>query len=233
MKHLNRFVVWLPIALFCATSLPAAGPNARLVDAVKNTDKAAIRSLLQQHADVNAPRADGSTALHWAVHWDDLETATLLIRAGARVNATTDLGVVPQAHGRVEQSLERVGGAVIAGVHENEFVLEIVLQPEGVVGRIDRLDEVLVRPGGDGHELVSDRLASLEAAGHETIEGDDEIGMFEDALVDELEDARREAGGFYFAEGEELIGVEVHGPVDGGDTSDGGGDGADQADHRR
>ena len=75
MKHLNRFGVWLPAELFCATSLPAAGPNARLVDAVKNTDKAAVRSLLQQHADVNAPDVDGATALHWAARWDDVETA--------------------------------------------------------------------------------------------------------------------------------------------------------------
>jgi len=65
MKHLNRFGVWLPVSMFFAMSLPAAGPNVRLVDAVKNTDKAAIRSLLEQHADVNAPDVDGATALRW------------------------------------------------------------------------------------------------------------------------------------------------------------------------
>jgi ankyrin repeat protein len=40
---------------------------------------------LQQKADVNASQADGSTALHWAVHFDDLEMVQLLIGAGANV----------------------------------------------------------------------------------------------------------------------------------------------------
>ena len=38
---------------------------------------------------------DGSTALLWAAHWNDLETADLLIRAGADVNAANDLRVTP------------------------------------------------------------------------------------------------------------------------------------------
>jgi ankyrin repeat protein len=44
---------------------------------------------------VNAPQVDGATALHWAVYRDDLETADLLIRAGAKVGATNREGVTP------------------------------------------------------------------------------------------------------------------------------------------
>ena len=33
----------------------------------------------KQRADVNAPQADGMTALHWAVYHDDLEMAELLL----------------------------------------------------------------------------------------------------------------------------------------------------------
>ena len=39
--------------------------------------------------------ADGATALAWAVHLDDLETAELLIHAGANVNARNDYGATP------------------------------------------------------------------------------------------------------------------------------------------
>jgi hypothetical protein len=56
---------WLVTALSVA-SLGAAGNPARLVDAVKSGDAAAIRAFIQQRVDVNAPESDGTTALHWA-----------------------------------------------------------------------------------------------------------------------------------------------------------------------
>ncbi len=86
---------WLTVSLLSIASLSAAGNDLRLVDAVKNQDKTAARSLLKQRAEVNAAEADGATAVAWAAHWDDLETADLLIRAGANVNAANDYGVTP------------------------------------------------------------------------------------------------------------------------------------------
>jgi ankyrin repeat protein len=62
---------------------------------VRNQDHQLVRALLSQHADVNATSADGSTALLWAAHWNDLETAGLLIRGGADANATNDFRVTP------------------------------------------------------------------------------------------------------------------------------------------
>ena len=82
-------------ALVSVGSLVAADGDLRLVQAVKNKDQEAVRSLLKQNVDVNARLGDGSTALAWAAHWDDLETADLLIRAGADVNGTSDYGVSP------------------------------------------------------------------------------------------------------------------------------------------
>ncbi len=73
----------------------AHAADQRLADAVEKRDQAAVRSLLQQQADVNARQGDGATALHWAAHWNDLETADLLIGAGAGVNAANDYGVTP------------------------------------------------------------------------------------------------------------------------------------------
>ena len=42
-------------------------------------DRRAVRALLAQKADVNAPQVDGATALHWAVYHDDLEPVDRLI----------------------------------------------------------------------------------------------------------------------------------------------------------
>src|SRR5260370_34363033 len=66
-----------------------------LADAVMKENKQAVGSLLQKKADVNAPQVDGTTALHWAVRLDDLETTDLLIRAGANVSAVNSGGAPP------------------------------------------------------------------------------------------------------------------------------------------
>src|SRR5687767_10364840 len=63
--------------------------------AARGRDMAMVRVLLKQRADVNMRHGDGTTALHWTVHWDDVETTRLLIGAGANVNAADDLGVTP------------------------------------------------------------------------------------------------------------------------------------------
>src|SRR5437879_702316 len=78
--------------------LSVAGLNAAstdLPDAARKGNKAAVRSLLQKKADVNAVQSDGATALHWAVRLDDLETAELLIRSGANVSVATRAGATP------------------------------------------------------------------------------------------------------------------------------------------
>ncbi len=57
--------------------------RSEVADAAMHGDKSALRALLQQKADVNAPQADGTTALHWAVRANDLEMTDMLLRAGA------------------------------------------------------------------------------------------------------------------------------------------------------
>ena len=84
------------ISLF-ALMLVAASP---LVDAVKSGDKAAALALIERRADVNAPEADGTTALHWAVHQNDLDLVDRLLRAGAKATAKNDYGATPMSAAR-------------------------------------------------------------------------------------------------------------------------------------
>jgi ankyrin repeat protein len=87
-------------AFFSAAGLASAA-DLRLVAAVEHRDQAAIHSLLDPKdqtgppIDVNARQPDGATAIAWAAHWDDLQTADLLIHAGADVNLANDHGVSP------------------------------------------------------------------------------------------------------------------------------------------
>src|SRR5688572_12396594 len=80
------------VALLLAVSTARA---ADLVNAVKAGDLTRTRALLRQKADVNQAEADGTTALHWAVHRDDLAAIDLLLGAGVAVNGANRYGVTP------------------------------------------------------------------------------------------------------------------------------------------
>src|SRR5688572_20065997 len=85
-------------SFICASLLTVSGiaaTFATVADAAMKRDLAGVRLLLEQKADVNAPQADGATALHWAVRWDDLKLTDMLIRAGAKVTAANRFGVTP------------------------------------------------------------------------------------------------------------------------------------------
>ncbi|MGH8220782.1 MAG: ankyrin repeat domain-containing protein [Steroidobacteraceae bacterium] len=80
-----------------AASAPGASSIAAspLADAVAQQDTARVRTLLGDHAAVNAPQPDGSTALHWAADHGDAVATAQLLAAGAKPNATTDTGMTP------------------------------------------------------------------------------------------------------------------------------------------
>ena len=111
---MNRLV---PVGL-AVVLMGAADNRPPLLDATKNADTAAVRALLQRGANVNAAEADGTTALHWASYRDNLESADLLIRAGARVNAANDLGADPLFVHHGDKMVDGRGG--IAFEHRRE-----------------------------------------------------------------------------------------------------------------
>lgn len=107
----------LSIAFF---GLSASAADLRLVNAVKNSDKAAVSTLLQQKVDVNAPEPDGTTALHWAVRTDDLDTADRLIKAGANAKAVNRYGITPLYLAAVNGSAPMIERLLKAGADANE-----------------------------------------------------------------------------------------------------------------
>jgi ankyrin repeat protein len=77
------------------SGLPVMAADGQLVDAVKRGRTDVVRTLVQQHVDVNAAVPDGTTALHWAAQRDDMDSAVLLIGAGAKANVANAFGVTP------------------------------------------------------------------------------------------------------------------------------------------
>jgi ankyrin repeat protein len=94
---------------------PQAQTRELVADAAERRDLDAIRALLKKGADPSAPQPDGATALHWAVHWDDLGAADVLIKAGARIDAVNDLGVFPLSLACANGSKTMVGRLLTAG----------------------------------------------------------------------------------------------------------------------
>src|SRR5258706_8915204 len=96
---MHKEAAWLSGAMLAGVmlaALSAAGYGAtadyRLAQAIEKQDKTAVAALLKQHVDVNAHEPGDASALTWAAHWDDLDTAELLIKAGADVNAASIFG---------------------------------------------------------------------------------------------------------------------------------------------
>src|ERR1051326_1946170 len=85
---LSSLVLSTTISLFAANDPSVA-------DAMKRKDTVAVHSLVDHRANVNEPQPDGATALHWAAYWDDVDSAGVLIRAGADPNAANDYSVNP------------------------------------------------------------------------------------------------------------------------------------------
>ena len=92
--HVRRALCYLMVTLTPA-GLGAAGSD--LADATMAGDRETVLALLQAGADVDAPQIDGTTALHWAVRYDDPDTAALLIRAGAEVTTANRAGSTADA----------------------------------------------------------------------------------------------------------------------------------------
>jgi ankyrin repeat protein len=101
----------------------AAGPRAAgsdVADAVMRGDIAAVRALLAQKADVDAPQADGATALHWAVFRSDPALTSLLLQAGADPTVANREGATPLSLACMSGNAAIIEHLLKAGADANE-----------------------------------------------------------------------------------------------------------------
>ncbi len=141
----------LLVASLSAMGLFAA--DSRVVDAVKNHDKDAVRALLKEHVDVNAPEADGTTALHWAAHANDIESVQLLLKAGANAKTANRYGVTPLSEAATHGSAALVEALLKAGADVNTLTTEkgeTVLMTAARAGNVDAV-RVLLEHGADAN----------------------------------------------------------------------------------
>ncbi len=147
MRSTNQRVTVVVASLIAVTSVALAATDARLADAAKRRDAAAVRMLLAEGTPVNATPPDGVTALHWAVQWDHAEMVDLLIGAGAPVNAADHYGVTPLALACTNASAAMVNRLLAAGADPNaaQATGETALMTCARGGVVDAVTPLLAR----------------------------------------------------------------------------------------
>jgi ankyrin repeat protein len=109
-------------AMLCTAALTAAG-DVRLIEAVRAQSIERVRALLAQGIDVNGTQGDKATALHWAVHLDNMPTVDALIRAGAHAGAADDTGATPLYLACLNRNAAIVTRLLDAGANPNAALL--------------------------------------------------------------------------------------------------------------
>ena len=148
-------------ALFLSISAFAAS-NSPLADAAMQGDRAAVQSLVQQKADLNAVQADGATAIQWAVYRDDLEMAGVLIGAGADIKLANREGATPLYLASLHGSAPMIEKLLKAGADPN------ALGPEGetplmLAARTGNLDAMRTLLDHHADVNAKDKLRSTTA----------------------------------------------------------------------
>jgi len=171
------------VGLWAVWSLGAAAPPERgLVESARTGDLAAVRAALTRGQKATVTTPDGTTALHWAAHREDVAMVDLLLRADANVKAANRYGATPlsqaAAHGNphVIRRLLKAGADANTVMPGGETVLMTVArtgQVEGVEALIaagasvnatepTRGQTALMWAAGEGHARV---VRALVAAG--------------------------------------------------------------------
>ena len=150
-------VVLPALAMAVGLCSVARAADTPLIEAVRGGDPAAVRTLLDRGADVDARAADGAAALHWAAYADDLAMVDLLLDAGADVAARNRAGVTPLSLAAAGADAALVERLIEAGADPDERLPggETPLMMAARTGRVAVLAALLDR--GAAVDAAEDR----------------------------------------------------------------------------
>jgi len=129
----------------------SAGAGADAANAAESRDTDTLKALVKQRVDVNAAQPDGTTALHWAAHWNDAETVSLLLRAGANAKAANRYGATPLSEAVVSGNAAMIEALLNAGASPKTLTTEdgeTVLMTASRSGNVDAV-RILLDRGAD------------------------------------------------------------------------------------
>jgi ankyrin repeat protein len=105
------------LAARLASAAPQGAPP--LIEAAESGDRVAVSRLLDRGAAVDARAVDGTTALHWAVRADRLDTVRALLESGADASAADHYGVTPLYLAAENGNVDVIAALLEAGADAN------------------------------------------------------------------------------------------------------------------
>jgi ankyrin repeat protein len=149
MSRLNQITAFaLTMALVPAASY-AAGSEA--ANAAQRQDVTALRSLVAKKTGINVAQPDGTTALHWAAHWNDTEAVKMLLKAGANPKTANRFGASPLSEAAAAANPEIVKALLQAGADPKTLTTadgETVLMTASRTGNVE-IVRMLLDGGAD------------------------------------------------------------------------------------
>jgi ankyrin repeat protein len=167
-------------ALLAIVAATSQASYANVATAARDADVDAVRKLIAAGSDVNAPEADGTTALLWAAYQSSPELVSMLLDAGAEPNVANNFGVTPllqaSRYGDVAtiQVLLKHGADLATATRDGETPLMAAARS----GRVDAV-KLLLEHGADPNAV--DGLEEQTALMWATADGHLEVV---DALLD-------------------------------------------------
>jgi uncharacterized protein len=141
----GKIWLWLPLTLAFVSVVQAAPNVTAVADAAKADDLAAVHKLIKDHADVNLPANDGSSALLWAAYRSDVEMTKALLAAGAVVDAANHYGVTPLLQASRNGDVETMRALLDAGAQPTRWHAEgeTPLMAAARTGKVDAVKLLL------------------------------------------------------------------------------------------
>ena len=163
---LPRLAVVAAVTVAFSPCFAHAAEATQVVGAAKEARWDDLRALLKQGGDVNEAEVDGTTALHWASYWDDLESTDLLIDAGADVHAANDLGVTSLWPASLNGSVTMVRKLLDAGANPNAALLsgETPVMTAARSGAADVVEALLAKGADPNLSATRGQTALMWAA---------------------------------------------------------------------
>jgi uncharacterized protein len=125
-----------------------------VADAAENRDFTTLKALIAKKTDVNVAQADGTTALHWAIHSGSLDAVDELLKAGADVKAANRLNATPLYLAAESGDAVMIGKLLAAGADPNQTVLSQNETPLMFAARSGNVEAV---------RILLDKGASVDA----------------------------------------------------------------------